>query len=71
MDPNEALKRAREASNKIGEATTPDEAASAAVDLMMYFDALDQVMSRGMFPPNEWIRKSNYAGRRTVSPRGF
>ena len=82
MDPNEALKNAREASRKVAEASTQSEMASAAVDLMMYFDALDQSMTGGMFTPDDWERKrksepmdnklpDRYVGRRTVSPRGF
>lgn len=80
MDPNEALKNAREASKKMGQARTNDELAVAAVDLMMYFDALDQAMTGGMFTPDDWERKgkpeskpgpNRYVGRRSVSPRGF
>lgn len=75
MDPNTALQNAREASKKIGEATTPDEAASAAVDLMLYFDALDKWLSEGGFLPIDWGEAKQtvqkFMGRRTVSPRGF
>lgn len=54
MDPNEALRKAREASEAIGKDTTAEEAAANAVDLMMYFDALDQWLTKGGFLPNDW-----------------
>lgn len=75
MDPNEALKKAREASNIIGSDVSQDVALAAAVDLMMYFDALDQWLSRGGFLPIDWGEAKQTArkfmGRRSVSPRGF
>jgi hypothetical protein len=75
MDPNEALRKAREASENLGKDITTEEAAANAVDLMMYFDALDKWMSDGGFPPKDWDRKailaSRFMGRRTVSPRGY
>lgn len=54
MDPNETLRLAREASNRIGNGDP-----TAAVDLMMYFDALDQWLSNGGFAPKDWIEKTH------------
>ena len=75
MDPNEALKNAREASNIIGSDVSQDVALAAAVDLMMYFDALDKWMTDGGFLPIDWGEAKQTArkfmGRRSVSPRGF
>lgn len=76
MDPNEALKKAREASEKIGTAKwSKGELEAAAVDLMMYFDSLDKWMTDGGFPPVDWKRtgepSTKFEGRRQVSPRGF
>ena len=73
MDPNEALKKAREASNIVGSDVSQDVALAAAVDLMMYFDALEKWMTDGGFRPSDWERKvaNQFRGRRTVSPRGF
>lgn len=79
MDPNEALRLARKASEQFGKDITADQAAAAGVDLMMYFDALDQWLTNGGFLPEAWERKgkpeakpsSQFTGRRNVSPRGF
>lgn len=62
MDPNEALRKAREASEAIGKDTTAEEAAANAVDLMMYFDALDQWLTKGGFAPEAWDRNGYERG---------
>lgn len=54
MDPDEALARAREASQRYVSVTTPDARELAARDLVEAFDALDQWVSRGGFLPAAW-----------------
>jgi hypothetical protein len=73
MDPNEALKNAREASKKFMEASDPREATAYAADLRIYFDALDEFLSKGGFLPQDWKSRNpnKFTGRRTVSPRGY
>lgn len=75
MDPNEALKNAREASKRFAEANNGLDEISAAADMMLAFDALDQWLSRGGFLPIDWGEAKQTArkfmGRRSVSPRGF
>lgn len=54
MDPNEALKQAREALQTWDNSLDRDEARDAAEQLARTFEALDQWLSRGGFLPNAW-----------------
>jgi hypothetical protein len=58
VDPEQALKNARDACERIVE-TEPGTVArdDAAADLAEAFDALDSWLSRGGFLPRDWARR--------------
>ena len=57
MDPNEALRRAREATRKVFETIEGgSELRFASEDLAEAFEALDGWLSKGGFLPESWAR---------------
>lgn len=54
MDPNETLDLARKAADTLAGNISPEAALAAAVDLMMYFDSLDNWLTHGGFLPDDW-----------------
>jgi hypothetical protein len=54
MDPDEALKKAREALKRMGDEAY--DAGDMAQELAEAFEALDGWLSKGGFPPHAWDR---------------
>lgn len=52
MDPNEALRQLRELVHTC--LYSEDEAPDIATDLAQQFEALDEWLSKGGFPPDAW-----------------
>lgn len=58
MDPNEALVALRDCAQDIENGTDEYTFAETAQTMAEKFEALDDWLSRGGFPPSDWVRLS-------------
>jgi hypothetical protein len=54
MDPNEALRSIRRCIAELDKVSDADEMGSLCGELIEHVEALDQWLSQGGFPPDEW-----------------
>lgn len=59
MDPNEALRRIRDAIRAAQECQDPQDWADHAIDAIDAFEALDGWIMRGGFLPRDWTESLN------------